>query len=198
LSTSSKTNALRCGCRRFSAFPVVVERGCHALLTFDDSVMTELSATATGTALVLHGRRWVVWQRSTLRVFAARLQSGRCKTHHLLHRAILASTLDHLPDAYKEHGQDVWLSSPATTTTARLHLHPTTSHLSIMQFTKAVSLFALFFLGLVGFVAAGPVQRDVDSSVLAVVNTLQSSVASPLSNIGAPYFTSMPFSMLTQ
>jgi hypothetical protein len=53
-----------------------------------------------------------------------------------------------------------------------------------MQFTKAVSLFALFFLGLVGFVAAGPVQRDVDSSVLAVVNTLQSSVASPLSNIG--------------
>jgi hypothetical protein len=58
-----------------------------------------------------------------------------------------------------------------------------------MQFTKAASLFALFFLGLVGFVAAGPVQRDVDSSVLAVMNTLQSSVASPLSNIGAPSST---------
>jgi hypothetical protein len=53
-----------------------------------------------------------------------------------------------------------------------------------MQFTKAASLFTLFFLALVGLVAAGPVKRDVDSSALAVMTTLNSSIASPLSNIG--------------
>jgi hypothetical protein len=68
-----------------------------------------------------------------------------------------------------------------------------------MQFTKAASLFTLFFLALVGLVAAGPVKRDVDSSALDVMNTLKSSVASPLSNIGALIFSALsPLLMLTR
>jgi hypothetical protein len=63
-----------------------------------------------------------------------------------------------------------------------------------MQFSKTVSLFALFFLAVFGVVLAGPVDKraSVDASVFATLKTLQSSIASPLAHIGVwtPLFTS--------
>jgi hypothetical protein len=69
------------------------------------------------------------------------------------------------------------------------------SNSATMQFFKAVSLLAVFFMAMFGFVAATPVTDlkrdvleartvDVGAKVIAVLKQLQANITVPLSQIG--------------